>query len=316
MDQKELLLKTERVPSKVKAIGKCPECDSMKLHHNTDHGEIICRDCGLVLEDKIMDHGKDWREMDDAMREQRRRTGAPLTYTQADRGLGTEIGTKSDLYKLAGRDKDKFFRLRKWQRNTATAIERNLQLALTEIHRISSVLQLSKILNEECSRVYTTAAQRGLVRGRSTEHMVAAVIYIACRNYGAPKTLDEISHASGVNKKEIGRNYRYLIRNLNLKVAPSDPTMYVGRYISELKLSPKTQTKAVELIEKAQAKEITSGKSPIGIVAAAIYAASKLTKEKTTQEAIADAIGITEVTIRNRYKELVENLGLKSLATA
>ncbi len=302
---------TLKAELKRKRLQKCPECGGLNLRTIEEKGEIICNDCGLVVEEKMVDFDKEWRETGDEEAESRRRTGAPLTYTHADRGLGTEIGSKYDLYKFEKRDKDKFFRLRRWQRNVASAIERNLQLALNEIQRLVSVLNLSSIVEEEAARIYTLAAQKGLVKGRSTENIAAAAIYVACRNHGVPKTLDDISHASGIEKKEIGKNYRYLTRNLYLRVKPSDPIDYVGRYVSALKLSPRTQTKAVEIIEKAQQKDLTSGKSPVGIAAAAIYTAAKLTEEKTTQQEIAETAGVTEVTIRNRYRELVENLNLE-----
>jgi transcription initiation factor TFIIB len=294
-------------------IKQCPECGGHHLKAAKDKGEVICQKCGLVVEDELVDFDKEWRELDEES-ESRRRTGAPLTYTHADQGLGTEVGRKSDLYKMSKEGKNKFFRLRRWQRNVASAIERNLQLALTEIQRLVSQMNLSSVVEEEASRLYTMAAQKGLIKGRSTEKIVAAAIYIACRNHGVPKTLDDVEDASGITKKEIGKNYRYLTRNLNIKVMPSDPVDYVGRYISALNLSPMTQTKAVEIIEEAQRQELTSGKSPVGIAAAAIYTAAKLTDEKATQQAIADKAGVTEVTIRNRYRELVENIEMAAEA--
>src|SRR5512136_1170883 len=100
---------------------KCPECGNERLTWLKDKGEIVCKECGFVVDDKLFDFGQEWREFDGDQGESRRRTGAPLTYTQEDRGLGTEIGTKADLYKLAKKDQDKFYRLRLWQRRVSTA---------------------------------------------------------------------------------------------------------------------------------------------------------------------------------------------------
>lgn len=299
---------------KMKLSKNCPECGGFSLTHSEEKGEVICNNCGLVIEDKIVDLGQEWREMDSEQAAKKRRTGAPLSYTHADKGLGTEIGTKADLYQLNKRGKDKFFRLRKWQKNVASAIERNLQIALSEIQRLVSVLGLSKTVEEEASRIYTHAAQKGIVKGRSTEAIVAAVMYIACRNYEIPKTLDDLEYATNIDKKDIGRNYRYVVREMNLRVTQSDPVNYVSRYISNLDLSQKTHTTAIQLLEKAQKIEITSGKNPLGLAAAAIYAASKLNEEKRTQNEIATAVGITEVTLRNRYKDFVQSLKLKVAA--
>ncbi|MBU0471802.1 MAG: hypothetical protein KKF89_00685 [Nanoarchaeota archaeon] len=292
----------------------CPECGGLNLSHHKEKGEVACNECGLVVEDKMFDFGQEWREMDQEQAAKRRRTGSPLSYTRADKGLGTSIGSKSDIYQLSKQNKNKYFRLRKWQNNVASAIERNLQIALSEIQRLISVLQLSKNIEEEASRIYTMAAQKGIVKGRSTETIVAAVIYIVCRNYEIPKTLDDLETVTNIDKKDIGRNYRYVVREMDIKVTQSDPINYISRYISNLELSQKTHTTAIRLLEKAQRKEITSGKNPLGLAAAAIYAASKLNEEKRTQNEIANAVGVTEVTLRNRYKDFVDSLNLKIAA--
>lgn len=235
-----------------------------------------------------------------------------MSYTQFDQGLGTEVGTKADFYRLGGKSKNKFFRLRKWQQRISTAIERNLKLALSELKRVSSYLKLPQSVEEEASRIYTLAVQKGLVRGRSMESVVAGALYAACRRHDVPRTLDELSEASGVEKKEIGRTYRFITRELGIKILPSNPSDYIARFASSLRLSPEAQTKSVEIIEEAQRVELTSGRGPTGIAAAALYVAALINGEKRTQREVADVAGVTEVTIRNRYKELLEQLGLEN----
>ncbi len=291
-------------------VKKCPECGGINLFLNKDKGEIICKDCGLVIEDKMVDFTQEWREFDSEDSERRRRTGAPMTYTQYDQGLGTEVGTKSDLYGLGDRSRNKFFRLRKWQYRISTAIERNLKLALAELKRVSSYLKLPTSVEEESARIYTLAVQRGLVRGRSMESVVAGALYAACRRHEVPRTLDELSEASGIEKKEIGRTYRFVTRELGITILPSNPADYIARFASSLKLSPETQSRAVEILEKAQKAELTSGRGPTGIAAAALYVAALIHGEKRTQREVADVAGVTEVTIRNRYKELLDELDL------
>ena len=291
-------------------IKKCPECSSINLRFNKERGEVTCRDCGLVIEDKMVDFGQEWREFDHEQADRRRRTGAPMSYTKFDKGLGTSVGQKSDIYAL-GKGKNKFFRLRKWQYRISTAIERNLKLALSELKRVSSYLKLPKSVEEEAARVYTLAVQRGLVRGRSMESVVAGALYAACRRHEVPRTLDELSDASGIDKKEIGRTYRFVTRELGIRILPSNPVDYLPRFASALKLSPETQSKAVEILEEAQEKELTSGRGPTGIAAASLYVAALINNEKRTQREVADIAGVTEVTIRNRYKELLKELDLK-----
>ena len=292
-------------------VKKCPECAGINLFWNKDKGEIICKDCGLVIEDKMVDFSQEWREFDSDEADKKRRTGAPMTYTQYDQGLGTEVGQKADLYKLASRDKNKFFRLRKWQYRISTAIERNLKLALAELKRVSSYLKLPKSVEEEAARIYTLAVQRGLVRGRSMESVVAGSLYASCRRHDVPRTLDELSEASGIEKKEVGRTYRFVTRELGITILPSNPADYIARFATSLKLTAETQSKAIELLERAQKAELTSGRGPTGIAAAALYVATLLHGEKRTQREVADVAGVTEVTIRNRYKELLEELNLE-----
>ncbi|MBW2989903.1 transcription initiation factor IIB [Candidatus Woesearchaeota archaeon] len=292
-------------------VRKCPECGGINLFWNKEKGEIICKDCGLVIEDKMVDFGQEWREFDSDHSESKRRTGAPMTYTQFDQGLGTEVGGKGDFMKLGNKNRSKFFRLRKWQYRISTAIERNLKLALAELKRVGSYLKLPKSVEEEAARIYTLAVQRGLVRGRSMESVVSGALYAACRRHDVPRTLDELSEASGIEKKEIGRTYRFVTRELGITILPSNPADYIARFASALKLSAETQSKSIGILEDAQKAELTSGRGPTGIAAAALYVAALMHGEKRTQREVADVAGVTEVTIRNRYKELLEKLKLE-----
>jgi len=292
-------------------VKKCPECGGINLFWNKEKGEIVCKDCGLVIEDKMVDFGQEWREFDSDSGQSKRRTGAPMTYTQFDQGLGTEVGGKGDFFKLGSKNRSKFFRLRKWQYRISTAIERNLKLALAELKRVGSYLKLPKSVEEEAARIYTLAVQRGLVRGRSMESVVAGALYAACRRHDVPRTLDELSEASGIEKKEIGRTYRFVTRELGITILPSNPADYIARFASALKLSAETQSKSIEILEDAQKAELTSGRGPTGIAAAALYVAALMHGEKRTQREVADVAGVTEVTIRNRYKELLDKLKLE-----
>jgi len=293
-------------------VKKCPECSGINLFFNREKGEIICKDCGLVVEDKMVEFGQEWRDFDSESGggASRRRTGAPMTYTQYDRGLGTEVGQKADLLSLGSKDRNKFFRLRKWQYRISTAIERNLKLALSELKRVSSFLKLPKSVEEEAAMLYTQAVQKGLVRGRSMESVVSGALYAACRRHEVPRTLDELSEASNIEKKEIGRTYRFVTRELGVTILPSNPADYIARFASSLKLGAETQSKAVDILEIAQHAELTSGRGPTGIAAAALYVSALIHGEKRTQREVADVAGVTEVTIRNRYKELLEKLKL------
>ena len=161
---------------------------------------------------------------------------------------------------------------------------------------------------DDAAKIYRDAAKNKLIRGRSIDGMVAASLYTACRRYGVPRTLDEISGASNISKKQLGKNYRFLRRELKIKMEPTSPTDYISRFASKLGLSGVIEAKAVEIINLAIKEGLGSGKGPAGVAAAALYVASLLLGERKTQSEIANVAGVTEVTIRNRYKELSEKV--------
>src|SRR3989338_7937413 len=297
-------------------VRRCPECGSIHLTHDEALGELICNDCGLVIEEKMVDTGQDSHGSFDKS-EKKGRGGAPMSLQKFDKCLTTNVGEISDIYKLEAGQTRKFLRLKKWQEGVSTSIERNLLPFLqAELRRVASFLSLPSVVRDEASRVYNYVLQRGLVRGRSMESVIAACIYAACRSYNIPRTLDEIANASDVERKEIGRTYRFIVRKLKIKVTPSSPKDYISRFASILTLSPKTQNEALKILKKADISELTSGRGPAGIAAAALYVAALINDEKKTQREVADVAGITEVTIRNRYKELIDRLGLEERLSA
>ena len=291
-------------------IQKCTECGSSSVTYDSYLGEVICNDCGLVIEEKMVDSGMDLSGKFDKG-EKKGRGGAPISVQKFDKGLTTNVGEVSDIYKLQPGQTRKFLRLKKWQERVSTSIERNLRLAMAELRSIASYLNLPNVVRDEAARIYNFVLQRGLVRGRAMESVIAACLYMACRSYNIPRTLDEMATASDVERKEIGRTYRFITRKLGIKIKQSSPKDYISRFSSILKLSPKVQNEALKILKKAEEVELTSGRGPAGISAAALYVAALINDEKKTQREVADIAGITEVTIRNRYKELIETLDLE-----
>jgi len=297
---------------KMGRITKCPECGSKNLYWDRKRGEIVCKSCGFIIEDKMIDFSQEWREFDSDQGASQRRVGSPLTFTKHDQGLSTRVGKTGDLSKLSSSEKRRYKKMNIWQTRISTPIERNLKFALAELKRVASFLDVPKIAEEDAAMIYRMAAEKGLVRGRSMESVVAGALYAACRRHGVPRTLDEISNAFPLDKKEIGKTYRFICRELRIRILPTSPQDYIQRFASELRLKPKTVSKAVEIIKKANKLDITSGKGPMGIAAASLYVAALLCNEKKTQRDVADVAGVTEVTIRNRYKELLEKLKLEN----
>jgi len=292
-------------------VKRCPECNSINLSADEKRGEVVCKSCGLVLDENIADTTPEWREFSEDGTDQRR-TGAPATFTKADMGTGTQIGTTSELYNLPGSQRRRFMRLRQWHNRSSTSLERNLKYALVELKRVSSVLNIPPSIEEEAARIYNLAVRKALVRGRSMESVVVGAIYIASRRFNLPRSLNEICKLTSANKRDVGKTYRFIARSLSIKLLPSGPADYIPKFANKLGFNSATQTKAVEILKKAQNMELTSGRGPIGLAAASLYVASLMTGEKRTQREIADVVGVTEVTIRNRYKEIIDKLGLKA----
>ncbi len=172
-------------------------------------------------------------------------------------------------------------------------------------------MALPRNVRETAAMIYRKAVNRNLIRGRSIEGVVAASLYGSCRQCNVPRTLDEIASKSRIGRKEIGRTYRFMTRELQLKLMPTRPQDYIQRFCSELKLKGEIQTRANEILKEATERELTSGRGPTGVAAAAIYIASVQCGERRTQREVAEVAGVTEVTIRNRYKELTEKLNLR-----
>jgi transcription initiation factor TFIIB len=288
----------------------CPEC-SGRLATDTEHGETVCTECGLVVEEDAVDRGPEWRAFNPGEKDQKSRVGAPTTNMMHDKGLSTNIGWQDkDAYgnSLSSRQRQKMQRLRTWNERfrTRDSKERNLKQALGEIDRMSSALGLPENVRETASVIYRRALGDDLLPGRSIEGVATASVYAAARQAGVPRSLDEVEMVSRVDKMELTRTYRYVIRELGLEVKPADPESYIPRFASDLELTEEAERRARNLVRSAREDGILSGKSPVGIAAASIYAAALLTNQKVTQSQVSDVANISEVTIRNRYKELLE----------
>ncbi|KPV64288.1 MAG: Transcription initiation factor IIB [Candidatus Bathyarchaeota archaeon BA2] len=305
-------MKEEATPQPTR-IRQCPECGSTRLMRDYECAEIVCMNCGFVVAAKLADRGPEWRAFDDEQRAKRARVGAPLTFTIHDKGLSTMIDWHDrDVYgkRLSPGQKAQIYRLRKWQRRirVSDATERNLAFALSEISKIANNLNLPKNILETASIIYRKAVKERLIRGRSIQGVTAAAVYVACRQCGLARTLEEVAIASNINKKEVGRSYRFLVKELDYFIQPLKPSQYITKFSNQLTMQGKVEEIAHKILAAAKELKLTSGRGPTGIAAAASYIASVLTGERKTQREIAEIAQVTEVTIRNRYKELAERL--------
>jgi transcription initiation factor TFIIB len=301
---------TERTTEQTLTV--CPECDG-RLAHDHKHGETACVECGVIVDEDEIDHGPEWRAHTANERDQRSRVGSPTTKMLHDEGISTEIDWRNeDAYgnSLSSRQRQKMNRLRTWhtRSQTVTAQERNLKHALGEIERMASALGVPQSTRETASVIYRRALDEDLLRGRSIEGMSTAAVYAAARQAGIPRSLDEVAAVSRIEQLPITRAYRHLTRELGLEIEPADPLNYIPRLASELDLSAEATQQSRDLLATVIETEESylSGKNPVGLAAAAVYAGALLTNEKVTQEAVGEVADVSTVTIRNRYQDLLE----------
>ena len=295
-------------------VKKCSECNSRSFDLNGMTGEEACSQCGLVYSTLVIDEGPDWRSYQDGGdSESGERVGMPATNLLHDKGLTTDMGWRNTDYSgiSLGSDNSKLFRrLRRQHQRTriSSSTERNLAVALGELQRLASQMNLPKDVREESAFIYRKAVEKKLVRGRSIEGVVAASLYAACRMRKIPRTLDEVGQFSRTGRKEIGRTFRAIAKELKIRVHPSSPSDFIPRFCSILKLPNEVNAEAISILIRAEKADLTAGRGPTGIAAASVYLASKIRGFERTQREISDAAGVTEVTIRNRYKEMCEAL--------
>ncbi|UCH58034.1 MAG: transcription initiation factor IIB [Candidatus Bathyarchaeota archaeon] len=297
-------------------VSGCPECGKADLIRDYEAGELVCEHCGMVVSSELFDHGPEWRAFNLEQREKRTRVGAPLTWTIHDKGLSTIIDwTGRDIYGrgLKPEQRAQAYRLRKWNRRSKVsgASERNLAYALSELTKVAYKLNLPKNVLETASVIYRQVVRKRLIRGRSIQGVAAASVYMACRQCNIIRTLEEVGGAANISKKESGRNYRFLLRKLETRVPPVEAKSYVSKFVNQLTLSGSVENLAMQILDRAMELRLTSGRGPAGIAAAATYIASLLTDERRTQGEIARGAQVTEVTIRNRYKELTQKLNIE-----
>ncbi len=307
---------TQEIASMTLSTNGCPECGGENLIFDSDMGETICGDCGLVIEDIDIDRSPEWRAFTKEERESRSRVGMPTFYFVHDKGLSTTMGNiNRDAHgrRLPLKKRLQMWRLRKWQiRSRAhSSVDRNLAQAMTELDRLSDKLSIPDAVKEKAALIYRKALDKGLVRGRSITGIATASLYAACRRTRTPRSLREVTEEALVSSKEVSRDYRLIITELGLRMPVSNPTTYLTKVAEKANLSGKAQQYALAVLQQARRERITAGKDPVGLAAAALYIGSIKAGDKITQKDVAAAAGVTEVTVRNRYKNLRNRMNLE-----
>ena len=289
--------------------GSCTRCGGLILTDGST-GERFCQKCGNVIIENIEDSRPERRSfLDDP---DNGRTGAPSSLAIHDRGLATIIGnTRKDSTgkSLSSVMQQDMRRLRIWDTRSQTKNKgRSLRTAFIELDKLKDKLTLSDTIIEKAALIYRKAVGKGLVQGRSIPHVLAASAYAACRDTGTPRTINDFSAALNIKRKSVSASYRMLVNELEMKMPVVDSLTCISKIASKLGLDEKVRRHAHKILSDANDKELTAGKGPMGLAAAALYLACVKYELKVSQREISVASGVTEVTIRNRSRALRESL--------
>lgn len=294
----------------------CIQCNNSNFVMDKIRGETVCGECGLVSKKDMLNQGPEWRAYSIEEYKNKKRTGTPISYSRYDKGLHTNMSGFRDAAgtPLSSKTKRKMWRLRKWHsRLTKDSKNSNLLQAMNKLQLLSEKLHVSNAIQEKAAVIYRKAFEKNLVKGRTISGLIAGSMYVACRFTKTPKTINDIVKASTLSRRHISMIYRLIILELNIKMPPHDPIAYISRVAEKTNIPGEIQGVAVRLLHEAKHQRITLGKDPLGLVAAILYIACQLKGESTTQKEIAQAAGVTEVTLRNRKKDLISKLGLEKI---
>ncbi len=259
---------------------RCSSCGS-KENYVSMNKELICKDCGLIIEDNFMDNSEF-----SSISNQNKGSMPELAVAGSQHVDGRIVKA---LWLLTGKEKH------------LMQAERNIQI-------ISSRLKLTDFLTQEALIIYKRSLHRELNKGRDNQSLMYASIYIACLMHNIPKVPREILLGTKMPKKKLMKSYKIIKKELGIRTESPDPIDLVQRFTTRLNLTPETIEKTTEIIMRIQEQNLMSGKQPMTILATAIYLATKQTKQRITQRQITNTTGVLEVTIRNRAKEIKEFL--------
>ena len=276
-------------------------------------GERACNSCGAVLSEKVVDVGAEITGLSGEDYQNSSRVGRKISLKMADMGLATIIESKdkdATGKNLSNENRRMFYRLRMWDRNSRSGASlKSFQKAFTLLDGIGAKLGLPESTVEEAAYLFRKIAAKKILAGRSTNSMLCAVVYIACRMTNTPRTLQDVSDAGNVKKKNMQRVYRFLTKELNIQPQTYSPREFVTRVATAVSISEKTERLAFKILDMAEKANVTTSKNPMAMAAASIHLAAVLNEEKVSQLKIAKASGISAVTIRDRVNEIKETIG-------
>lgn len=283
---------------------QCPSHPDVHLIEDYRAGDLICPECGLVVGDRVVDVGSEWRTFsNEKSNADPSRVGAaenPLLSSD----LSTMIGRSSSDVAFDDSGQAKY-----QNRKHMSSSDRALSNAFKEISNMSDRINLPKTIVDRANLLFKQVHDGRTLKGRSNDAIASACLYIACRQEGVPRTFKEICAVSKVSKKEIGRCFKLILKALETSVDLITTGDFMSRFCSNLGLPPAVQRGATHIARKAVELDMVPGRSPISVAAAAIYMASQASEDKKSQKEIGDIAGVADVTIRQSYKLMRDRAG-------
>ena len=277
-------------------------CKTYPTITDFERGEIICGGCGLILVQNIIDtsYESSGYNSEDFMK--LARTGPAISLTMHDKGLSTVIGANQDSAgkALSSKTKYEFNRLRTWDQRSKSKDAAPLSKAFTLLNAMKTKLGIPYNVVENAAYIYRKAVAARLTRGRTMASLVSASLYAACRENNIPRTLDDIADAGNIERSVISRDFRVLVKKLEINLNQYDTSSFISKIANNMSLNEKTKRDAFEILERCEKEQITAGKHPVSQAAASLYVSCLMNGEKVSQRRFAMESGISDVTIRNR----------------
>ena len=292
----------------------CPLCNKhTDIITDQESGEMVCINCGSVITDKAQETTSERIAFNADGINSKTRIGAPTSLAKYDRGLSTVIGKinrDASGQQIDTAMRSRIGRWRTWdtRSQTSDSTKKNLQSAFMQLYTMKGILGLPDSVIEKIAYLYRKILEKGLVRGRTIKGAIAVATYIACRELEIPRTLKEIATISNLKEREIARVYRKVMFELDLKIPQDDPIKKIIRIANKCRTSEKAKRYAMKMMVEIIKKGISAGKNPMGLAGAVLYISCKNHNESITQRKIAEAAGVTEVTIRHDLDSIMKML--------
>lgn len=290
---------------------KCQRCDKKQIVTDYDSGEMFCENCGFVINEKLENTGYESSHIE--FSKDTHRSGMPRTLSRNDFGLSTIIDSKNK--DVNGKpipfsivSTIKRIRVQDNRSKLGKYSDSSFKVAFDFLRRIQDKLDVSDSVKETAAYIYRKAVERKITTGRPIYSVVAASMYIACRNTQTLRNLSDISKVSDIKRRKIAQSYRAIVKQLDLKIPVVDQTNYVLKISNTLEISIATKNFALKILKKAEELDMMAGRDPVGMAAASIYYSSLIRGDGFSQTTVADAAGITPVTVRNRYREIKQKM--------